>query len=355
MNREALAERTGLGAAALDRLEALAQSLPLMAELMSADLFIDCRAQADGMLFVAAQAGPSAGPSAYAGNVLGSPARRESEPAAYWALEAGVPMRDIKAVTQENRIVRQTVVPIRDADGAAYAVLIAEADVSRDMQREKKYQALARRAEEQPAAGSVTAETLMQRELHHRVKNHLQMMASIMNLQMRQTRNEEVRKAFQENSARVLSIAAINDILLAGRGETVGLLTLLDRLRQNLDTLYNGDGCAVICEIRGDEIALPHARAADIAMVVNELLTNARKHAFRGRTAGHIQMFVQKGTLFSTIAIRDDGVGLPAAGMEEGLGMSIVRMTIHDKLGGELHMTSDANGSIFSFDFSDAE
>ena len=115
-------------------------------------------------------------------------------------------------------MVRQDAVPIQGEDGSVIGILIGERDISKDIRREQKYEAMAR----QPVAfGSVASRTEStavrnaRREVHHRVKNHLQLIASIMNIQARKSESEEVKQAFRENIARVQSIASINEILTA--------------------------------------------------------------------------------------------------------------------------------------------
>ena len=354
MNWDDVKQRAHLSDDMTTRLSELSQWLPTIADLMSADLFIDCLDTQSGLLFVAAQACPSAGQSVYSGSVDGCTAQRESEPAAYWTMETGVPARDLKAITQENHVVRQNVIPLHDSAGTVCAVLIAEQDISRGYRMEQKYHALSQASSKGAHPDRFDPLLLQQREIHHRIKNHLQTMASIMNLQMRQARHPEARLAFQENRARVLSIAAIEDILLAQSSDKVGLRELAERLCRNIGTVFSDSGAVIQHTVTGDDVQLPQEVASDVAIVINELLTNAHKHAFRDRSEGHIDLLIQHTGAFVTVAVRDDGVGLPPEGYREGLGLSIVCMTVREKLGGELHLAGNSGGCIISFDFSTA-
>lgn len=350
MNRIGMKERTGLSETALNQLEKIEAVLPLMADLAGADLFIDCMQISDGAMFVAAQAGPGHMPSAYQSNVVGCYARREDEPAVYRAMETKSPVRDIKAVTQEEQIVRQDVVPISGEDGSVIGVLIGERDVSRDIRKEQKYEELARRAEQKPPS-RVSAETAARREVHHRVKNHLQLIASMMNLQARKTENEEVRQAFRENTARVLSIASINELLSSGENGPVQLKEFLEKLRRNLTLLYDGE-TFVTLTLEGDDLTADQEQATDIALVVNELVSNAYKHAFAGRRHGTVRLILKRGERYSSITVQDDGCGYDFhQDGENGFGMSLVKMTVRDKLGGKLYLTSDGGGTSATFDF----
>lgn len=350
MNRDEVINRAQLSESAFLKLEQIEAVLPLMADLVGADLFIDCMQPSDGRMFVAAQAGPGHMPSSYQKSVVGCYAKREDEPAVYRAMETNSPVRDIKAVTQEERTVRQDVVPVTDEDGRFIGVLIGERDVSRDIRQEQKYEALARRVEKQDLI-QVSPEDAARREVHHRIKNHLQLIASIMNIQARNTESEEVRQAFRENTARVLSIASINELLTYGENGPVPLKPFLEKLRQNLALLYD-TGTSVSLVLEGDDLTVEQEKATDIALVVNELVSNAYKHAFTGLAGGRIRVIMKRGGMYSSITVQDDGTGFDFNGEDSfGFGMSLVRMTVRGKLGGKLYLTSDKEGTSATFDF----
>lgn len=351
MTREQLARRARLGDEALAKLEQVCAGLEQAADLFGADLFIDCREPATGRMFVARQFSPTLDLSAYEENAVGKYAERQNEPAVYHAMENGVPVRDFKALTQENRTVRQDVIPLRQPDGTVIGVLISERDVSRDVSREKKYQELVRRAEE-PAVQPPKAADPALREIHHRVKNNLQMVASIMNLQSRRTESEEVRRAFRENTARVLSIAAIHDLLTRADDAPVALDELFCKLARNLQSIFC-EGRPVRITVEGDSVRVTPNRATDIALVVNELVTNSLEHGFAEGEQGEICILTKAGSGVCTVTVRDNGAGFdPARHRPESLGLSIVTLTVKDKLGGELRVSSDEKGTDATFDFS---
>lgn len=350
MERKEIERRSGLDESSIEKLMQIEAILPLMADLAGSDLFIDCMEKSDGRMYVAAQAGPGHMPSAYENSVVGCFAEREDEPAIYRAVETRSPVRDIKAVTQESKIVRQDVVPISNERGNIIAVLIGEKDVSRDIRREQKYEALVRKNEWREAM-PVSTEQAARREVHHRVKNHLQLIASMMNLQARKAESEEMRQAFRENTARILSIASINELLTADGQEEVSLKQFLERLRQNLTLLYD-KGAFVSLALEGDELTVRQEMATDIALVVNELVSNAYKHAFQGQVSGTIKIILKKGERYSSVTVQDNGNGFTAGeDKKAGFGMDLVRMTVHDKLQGKLYVASNEHGSSITFDF----
>lgn len=349
MKREELAERSKLNKHEIEKLEQLKEFLPLIADLAGADLFIDCIQKSDGKMFVAAQAEPSFMKSAYQGSVIGCFAEREDEAAVYRAVETKVPVRDIKAITQEDKNVRQDVVPIINEGGEVIAALISERDVSRDIRQEKKYEELAKRIENQQII-NVSSEDVARREVHHRVKNHLQLIASIMNIQARNAESEETRQAFQENIARVLSIASINELLIYSTDE-VSLKEFLEKLRKNIFLLH-GNEIPIRLTLEGDEVYVRQNQATDIALVVNELISNAYKHAFFDASSGEISIILKKGEVYSSVTVRDNGSGYNRNHQEQdSFGMTLVKMIVKGKLGGKLYLMSDYAGTTATFDF----
>lgn len=343
-------EETDLTGADIARLEALCEQLPLIAELNGTDVFIDCMTRT-GQMVVAAQARPAQTGSLYGGSVTGAPVTEEREPAVYQALRLGTPVRDLKAVTQEGRAVRQDAAPVRGGGGACIAVLIQERDISDDLRRERKFEALARRYEQEAlslrADGGESCGSLVLREIHHRVKNNLQLIASILSLQARRCADGEAGALLRENVERVLSIAAIYDILTKkqdGDG-SIDSLQLLETLQHNLRSLVPG-GRNVAIEVRGDHAPLDADTATAAALVVNELVTNALKHAFRDREGGMVAVTFQAGRLCHTLTVEDDGAGF-APDAPAGLGLRMVRATAREKLGGGLTVHSGASGSRF--------
>ncbi|MBQ2094899.1 MAG: sensor histidine kinase [Firmicutes bacterium] len=325
-----------------------------MADLSNTDIFLDCPI-GDGKALVVAHAQPVSGTTAYERDVTGEIATAEKEPAVFNAIAEGVPICDIKAETQEGRPVRQNVCPVLSEDGRVIGVLIREKDISEELIREEKYEQLAKhfaqidpqlRAEE--SSGRIEL-----REVHHRVKNNLQLVASILNLQARASSDPEVRDILKENVGRVQSIASIHDILTHEAGDMRAVHTdvLLERLRSNLTALTPA-GKSIAIGIEGDDLELPPETASSVALVVTELVTNALRHGYPEKKSGKVTITVCQGALIHTIIVSDDGCGFdPAKMQEDSLGLSIVRATVQDKLKGKLHIVSSPEGTKVSFDF----
>ena len=328
------------------------KQLPLIADMANADLFIDIPLQKDVALVIA-QARPQSGSSVYEKEIVGEFAYATDEPAVFHALELGVPVCDIRAVTQEQQTVRQNTAPIRNEDGNVIAVLIREKDIS----QERKLEELARLQDQRGNEFRLRQddyETDVLREMHHRVKNSLQLVASILNLQARKAVDPETKATLNESVNRVLSIASVHDIvtigLYGGQG-SVSSTALLERLKNDLMQLITPEK-DISLVVDAEDVPLSAEKAGSVALVINELVINALRHAFSGRAKGRVVITFAGGTLFHTVSVCDDGIGYdPETTDNTGLGMRIIRTTVQEKLKGKLHVHSGAQGTKVSFDF----
>jgi two-component sensor histidine kinase/putative methionine-R-sulfoxide reductase with GAF domain len=178
--------------------------------------------------------------------------------------------------------------------------------------------------------GRAVMRGVLAQEIHHRVKNNLQAVASLLRLQAR-AEDIDPRKALQESVNRILAIAAVHEVLTEHREDDVDLGELVDRLRA---MLVQGlvAGKEVTAELA--HVSLAGQRATALALVFTELFQNALEH---GGERVSIELSQRNGEVSLTIA--DDGEGLSGDGT--GTGLSIVRALVRDELRGELELYSD--------------
>jgi len=346
-----------LSSADIDQIEEIKKQLPLIADLTNADVFLDVLASENKALVVG-QARPTHGISSYEKNILGEYALSDKEPAVFHAFRIGLPVSDLKAITQEGQTVRQNVAPICNDEKKVIAVLIREKDISDELQQKKKYEELAKQYEENaPSVRAIRNENeqteVALREMHHRVKNNLQLVASILNLQARKAENEETKLIFRENVSRVLSIASIHDMLVYSSGDMseINSKALMEKLRHNLIVLIPPEK-QITLDMSADEISLASDTATSVALVITELVTNAFFHAFSGRSEGCVTVSLNSGNLFHTVTVQDNGSGFDVQNRrKDSLGLSIVNATVQDKLRGRVRINSDEHGTTVSFDF----
>ena len=178
--------------------------------------------------------------------------------------------------------------------------------------------------------GRAVMRGVLAQEIHHRVKNNLQTVASLLRLQARSSDAVDPREALEHSVNRILAIAAVHELLTERREEDVELADLFDRLRS---MLVQGVGGGKDVSATLASVTLPGARATAVALVFAELLQNALEH---GGDRISVELEQRNGDL--VLAIADDGAGLGDA--TSGTGLSIVQALVRDELRGTLELSS---------------
>lgn len=181
-------------------------------------------------------------------------------------------------------------------------------------------------------------------EIHHRVKNNLQTIASLLRLQSRRSKSPEVKAALKESVNRILSISVVHEFLSQQDAEYINVVevtrNILDLISQNmLDPEFKLE-----TKFSGPNIILPSEQASNLALIVNELILNSIEHAFVGRAHGLIGLDIKKTKEEYTLDLFDDGEGLPEnfdARRSRSLGLQIVRTLIEDDMGGTFVLYND--------------
>jgi two-component system, sensor histidine kinase PdtaS len=179
--------------------------------------------------------------------------------------------------------------------------------------------------------GRAVMRGVLAQEIHHRVKNNLQTVASLLRLQARSADVIDPREALEHSVNRILAIAAVHELLTERRDEDVELADLIDRLRAMLVQGVGG-GKDVSAEL--EPVSLPGVRATALALVFAELLQNALEH---GGDRVRVELARRNGDI--VLAIADDGAGVPEE-IASGTGLSIVRALVRDELHGTLDLRS---------------
>ncbi len=175
-------------------------------------------------------------------------------------------------------------------------------------------------------------ESLAMREIHHRIKNNLQTVASLLRLQARALADGPSRRPLEESVDRILSIAAVHDLLSATREDRVDCADLLGRLQGMLG--HGLGGRAVRSSL--EPLPLSGRRATALALVFCELFANAVEH---GR--GAVAVALRRDGTSVELAVADEGPG-PGPGDRGGLGLTIARELVRDELRGRLTLGGGA-------------
>jgi two-component sensor histidine kinase/putative methionine-R-sulfoxide reductase with GAF domain len=178
--------------------------------------------------------------------------------------------------------------------------------------------------------GRAVLRGVLAQEIHHRVKNNLQTVASLLRLQAR-AEGVDPRKALEDSVNRVLAIAAVHEVLTEQREDDVDVGELLERLRV---MLVQGLAPGKKVEATLEPLAVGGDRATALALVFTELFQNALEH---GGQSVRVELAGRNGDVVLTVA--DDGAGIDGE-PAQGTGLSIVRALVRDELGGTLLLES---------------
>lgn len=165
--------------------------------------------------------------------------------------------------------------------------------------------------EEQIKASLIEKEILL-REIHHRVKNNLQIISSLLNMQTRQIDHPETRGVLRDSQNRVKTMALVHENLYQGDDiANINLESYFRSLGRMLIKSYQMEGKKIIFELHSkNEILVDINIAIPIGLITNEILTNSLKYGFCGKDSGKITISIYEETDQITITISDDGVGI---------------------------------------------
>lgn len=212
----------------------------------------------------------------------------------------------------------------------------------------------ARRSAQAALERALADKTALLGEVHHRVKNNLQVISSLLNLQCR-VAPPGAQSALADSQLRVRAMALIHELLYEhDEAASIGLAAYLQRLIRLLQESAGGMTPVVRLVFRhaGCEIALDPQRAVPCGLLVTELVTNAFKHAFVGRGDGCIEVSLEATAAGSLLTVADDGIGLPPGfelGATRSLGFQLVPMLVN-QMSATLEVNSGA-GTRFDIKF----
>jgi two-component sensor histidine kinase len=263
-----------------------------------------------------------------------------------WALRAGCPVTE-EVERRPDVIVLMQCTPLLEQDTVTGAMVLLR-DVT-DLRRLDRL---------------LLSKDAAIREVHHRVKNNLQTISSLLRLQARRLEPGKGQEALREAERRVRSIALVHEILSREPGDEVPFDEIVGSLvRMAEDSVVSGDRIGI--RVTGDVGEVAADVATPLAVVLAELLQNAVEHAFpsvtddsvfignaEGDAVGHVELVLAHDDDHLTLQVRDDGCGLPEGfdiDHTTSLGLSIVRDLVTSQLGGSIVMQSNG-GTLVTID-----
>jgi two-component sensor histidine kinase len=180
------------------------------------------------------------------------------------------------------------------------------------------------------------------REIHHRVKNNLQTISSLLRLQSRRLTNEEAKAAVNESVRRIRTIALVHETLSREAGDDVAFAEIVRPLLRLAEESLQSPDRPVRFHIDGDGGKLPATVATPLSVVLTELLQNAVDHGFpEGSGGGNVTVRLHNDGSEVRVEVIDDGLGVPSGfdlDQATGLGLVIVRTLVTTELAGKIEM-----------------
>ncbi len=202
--------------------------------------------------------------------------------------------------------------------------------------------------EERLKASLREKETLL-REIHHRVKNNLQVVSSFLHLQSRDVSDPATLELFRNSEGRIRSMALIHEQLY--RSDSLSLIDFskyIEGLVRYLHGMYQSRDVRITPTVKADTIHLSIDRAIPCGLLLNEILSNSFKHAFRGRERGAISVEFGRRNEHYVLSVADDGVGFPpelTGSNASTLGFQIITALV-DQIGGTMEVRNDAGACV---------
>jgi two-component sensor histidine kinase len=237
-----------------------------------------------------------------------------------------------------------TAVPMHGPDGEVSQVLGVTVNTTE------------RRLSERRQAQSLREKEMLLAEIHHRVKNNLAIVAGLLRLQMPSAVHAETRDILDESCARIDAMALIHENLYKSEDfSQVAFHDYVENLTISLGRAYARQSTEISMETKLIPLGLDILRSVPCGLIVNELVTNAYKHAFQGRATGKIEVSLEcssEGMI--TLAVCDDGRGLPPGfdilAPQQSLGLNLVQ-GLALQIGAVLTVKTSAKGSTFELSF----
>ena len=189
------------------------------------------------------------------------------------------------------------------------------------------------------------------KEIHHRIKNNLQTIASLLRMQARKAEDESVKKILNDSINRILSISITHEMLAQNGFDNLKIQEVIKKILRNSVRENINENLNLKISIEGDDFQINSDKATTIALIINELIENSVKHAFKNKKCGTIIVGIKNEGEKAKISVVDNGIGMEIRKTKKNsLGLQIVKSLVKDKLDGDLNIKSDNNGTNISFD-----
>ncbi len=245
------------------------------------------------------------------------------------------------AVTRKPRVYEVNATPSFDKNGE----FTGYSGIARDITDRKHLQ--------DEVSASLKEKEILLKEIHHRVKNNMQVISSLLSLQAKQVRDPNGRELIRESQNRVMSIALVHEKLY--QSKSLARIDFSDYIRKVAENLFQSYGvpkAKIGLVINAENTYLPISKAIPLGLILNELLSNSLKYAFPENRAGVISIDFSSSGAQYILNFRDDGIGLPE-GIDldhtETLGLQLVSSLAQQIQGTVTRMSGAGTGYRIEF------
>ena len=402
---------TNLSESDIKELQRTARYLSSTTLYQSADVFIDVYKEMSQQALVVYHKPPAKTTSLYSGDVVGMEALLKNEPGVLRTMQTSLNSIGLLAVTQENRLIKQNIYPIRNEHrtiGVIIVEIAADEEIQADLQKEELNNCqLAKVAKSTSQVDALFIDQLAEAVLifdaagHLLITNHnaqelyrklgyrdniigmsydnlsidyttfeyvlYQMkykmsnqpieskttyLNSLLRIQERRTQSPEAKKVLHESVNRIMAIAATHELLSKQVKDDVALRQTLEAVMYNFRHLFQGAQPIEMMMDVDPAIMVSSEQMVTISLVVNELLQNIFDHAFEPQTSGVVKLSGTLDNKMITITVTDNGKGYDVhQSNETSLGLMIVKSYVRDKLKGKITIESNKQGTKTCFYF----
>lgn len=241
----------------------------------------------------------------------------------------------------ETLWISSTLTPIYDEDGSLKKLVVVDTDITAGKNMQNQIEK------------SLKEKDILLKEIHHRVKNNLQIIISLLNLQTGYIKDESTLKAVKDGQSRVRSMALVHErFYQSDELSEIDFATYIEKLCQFLYQSYGDKTGRIEVQITGDRIGLDMDTAMPCGLLVNEIVSNAYKYAFPGNENGKILIELRRLNGHMQLTVNDNGIGFPEDfdfEKSESLGMQLIQ-ALTNQLDGELKVMRE-KGTSFQISF----
>ena len=230
--------------------------------------------------------------------------------------------------------------PLKDEEGKFKGIVSQTIDITERKRAEDKIKA------------SLKEKEVLLREIHHRVKNNLQIISSLLNMQARKAKDKNVIDSLLDSRSRIQTMSLIHAQLYQSENlERIEMDVTIRKMVSFLLQIYAKEKKNITSVVTAEGVILSISQAIPCGLIINELVSNALKHAFKGMTEGRIEISMRElADDRIELTVKDNGVGIPEEidiYKTDTLGLKIVRTLAEEQLKGKMGLIRDEGTEIY--------